>query len=425
MRTLLIVVALVASVLALPGSASADTLTAAGVMTITTDRSVTTTIDVPEGVTVGHGSVELTAAADWQGLLLRPTDGDTDGFSLTVMRYPAGGSTSSIRLATEDAGEPTPAGFLQGQTAGRGCSQDCRIPPGIYDLMVVVRGGGPLTASLTLDGLEGERTLSGGELDDLSTSIGEQSFDKTYEDGVGTAGITAGTGGGWSEAASIGFLEMTSVVDAESVARVGFRACFRRTSGCADSEMSHEYVANAAQSPESAVDFAYVELAAGETRHKVSASASSPSTLRIAAQLETLRVRPGVADWVAVAAFGGGIPAQGEPVDFTLHNTGTRRVAVESVKIQQLAGSEGLLLGGVGAGWVDVGHLCDNPGCTTVVDGPIEPTGDVKVQTDTSRLAPGDHRVVWTFIDDSPAARELPAEKRERYVEYGTFFVYL
>jgi hypothetical protein len=423
MRTLLIVVALLASVLAVPGSASADNVTAAGVMTITTDRSVTTTIDVPEGVTVGHGSVELTAAADWQGLLLRPTDGDGDGLSLTVMRYPAGGLTSSIRLATEDAGEPGPAGFVQGQAAGRGCSQDCRIPPGTYDLMAVVRGGGPLTAALTLDGLDGERTLNGGELDVLPTSIGEKSFDETYEDGVGTAGISTGTGGGWSEAASIGFLEMTSVVDAESVARVGFRACFRRNSGCAGSEMSREYVANAAQRLESAVDFGYVELAAGEAGHLLSASASSPSTLRIAAQLQTLRVRPGITDWVGVAAFGGGIPSQGEAVDFTLRNTGTRRVAVESVKIQQLAGTGGL--GGVGAGWVDVGHLCDDPGCTTVLEGPIEPDGDVKVQTDTSRLAPGDHRVVWTFIDDSPTARELPAEERERYVEYGTFFVYL
>lgn len=423
MRTLLIVVALLASVVAVPGAASADTVSAAGVLTVTTDRSVTTTIDVPEGATVGHGSVELTGTADWQGLLLRPIDGDEDGFSLTVMRYPAGGSSTSIRLATEDAAEPGPAGFFQGQAAGRGCSQDCRIPPGTYDLMTVVRGGGPLTASLTLGGLDGELTLDGGELDALSTAIGEKSFDETYEDGVGTAGIGTGTGGGWSEAASIGFLEMTSVVDAESVARVGFRACFQRSSGCAGSEMSREYVANAAQRPESAVDFGYVELAAGESGHQLSASASSPSTLRIAAQLATLRVRPGITDWVGVAAFGGGIPAQGEAVDFTLRNTGTRRVAVESVKVQQLAGTEAL--GGVGAGWVDVGHLCDEPGCTTALEGPIEPTGDVKVQTDTSRLALGDHRVVWTFIDDSPEARELPAEERERYVEYGTFFVYL
>ena len=424
MRAFLIVVALLASVLAVPGSASADTVTAAGALTVTTDRSVTTTIDVPQGVTVGYGSVELAADADWQGLLLRPTDGDPDGFSLTFMRYPAGGSISSIQLATEDAGEPGPAGVLQGQAAGRGCSQDCRIPPGTYDLMAVVRGGGPLTASLTLGGLEGEQTLDGAELDGLATSVGEKSFDETYEDGVGTAGIGTGTGGGWSEAASIGFLEMTSVVDSESAARVGFRACFRRNSGCAGSEISREYVANAAQSPESAVDFGYVELAAGEAGHQLSASASSPSTLRIAAQLKTLRVRPGITDWVAVTAFGGGIPSQGEAVDFTLRNTGTRPVAVESVKIQQLAGGEGLV-GGVGAGWVDVGHLCDDPGCTTTVGGPLEPDADVKVQTDTSRLALGDHRVVWTFVDDSPAARELPAEQRERYVEYGTFFVYL
>ena len=272
-----IVLVLLAAVLVVPSPvAAAETgaVELTGSTVVTTARSGQVRVSVPHDATVDAASfATVTGEGRFFGVVLTRA-GDETSFQASHMLYPAeeGGfrhSASSVRLDAVDADEPDPLNPLDVPT-GRACSQDCRLPAGEYDLLIVADGA-PVRATITVEGLNGARELDATGLDPLRTEqmVSDRevrAWEGTINGGYGLSSTT----GFFDQDPGLVFSTLRSHVTSELAGTLEITFCVTVESECHDQSSRHAYVANAVQGPEGLSSYGSQALPAG--RHGLQVS---------------------------------------------------------------------------------------------------------------------------------------------------------
>jgi hypothetical protein len=429
----ILAVALVAGLVPATAGADTDVLELTGELVVSTSRSGSVEVLVPDGATVSSGSMaELSGEGRFVGVLLERFR-DEDAFRLHAVRHPEGYTSRGIRVAEEDAGEPVSPLATSGP---RSCSSACRVAPGRYTLMVVADGA-PATVRLQVDGLDGSTALAEEDLDHLSTLVldpGPHEVDAEWDPAppdVSRWGQGPMAGSDLDREPAITFAQNRTVVESELAGHLTFTFCPTVDGRCAGSMNQHIYAANAVEGREGLVSFGRSELSAGRQGAAWTYGYDRAGHLRFTGHQITLFIWPDTGPHMGVrgVATPATVSSPSDTLRIEFSNHGTVPVLYGTpYRYERLVGSMPVLYvppsGGPESGvwvpvdlacavcaWQDIGYVL-KPGETALHESPV--TG----------LPPGQYRMIKEFVDHSEEALAQPYEERERLVVVTLFDVW-
>lgn len=257
--------------------------------TITTSQTGRFELVVPDDAQLSLSGMTVAGDAEWAGFTMEQA-GRPEAFAAHWWRGPSDVPLSSIRSHIDDA-QPAPApGGLLGYQGVRSCDDACRVPAGVYTV-VVLAVNGETTVTLRTDDAVSSPAAVGG-IRPLIVTDRTLPLDVDFDE-MGTSGVaSAASFMGPVAEGTLAFSEMRSAVETEVVGQVSLKSCIRVGNECAH-EQEHLYVANAAQGREGIMSPAFTVLPAGELMLGVTANWNDVGAGSAAADLDVLYVTPG------------------------------------------------------------------------------------------------------------------------------------
>jgi hypothetical protein len=200
-------------------SAGDGVITAAGDLTVTSDRAGKVRLRVPTDAVVDVDAVaDPVGEGRFAGFVLAEP-GTTDGLFIRVLRYPAtldwdAPVATSGRRAAED------------RTPGANDCRQCRVPAGTYDLYLIADDT-PVTVTLRLAGLDGATHL------DASSLTPVPSLQVDGEERSGEAGLLGSGAAAWAmccvdlEDGGIAFGQFASEVQTQTLSEASYTFCVK------------------------------------------------------------------------------------------------------------------------------------------------------------------------------------------------------